>query len=183
MNAIPLRLKNLKIALLLLATSTTSMSCQNDAEVIPESTYRLISVSGAEISMNGIWESGCVAANNGQILNEYLLFNNGNLEINIKGYDNLQCNGTAVFNEIITIDFRKSGTTTVNFDGRSVVVNTIDGTATYMDGSVEEFKQIFFIDDSGDELFMHHALFENDGGQINEAGYPIELIPISISKK
>ncbi len=178
-----LRLKYLKIALLLLATSTTSMSCQNDAQVTPESIYRLITVSGVEISMNGIWESGCVAANNGQILNEYLLFNNSNLEINIKGYDNLQCDGTAVFNEIVTIAFRKSGTTTVNFEGRSVVVNTIDGTATYMDGSVEDFKQIFFVDDSSDELFMHHALFENDGGQVNEAGYPIELIPIAITKK
>lgn len=180
-NEMKLRFRN--VFLLLLSASLTLVSCQNENEVAPESSHILTSVSGVEINMNGIWESGCVAANNGQILNEYLLFNNGNLEINIKGYDNLQCNGIAVFNEIITVAFRKSGTTTVNFDGRSVVVNTIDGKATYMDGSVEDFKQTFFIDDSGDELFMHHALFANDGGQINEAGYPIELIPIAISKK
>lgn len=165
-----------------MSTSITLMSCQSDEEVTPKSVI-LTTVSGIEISMNGIWSSGCVAANNGQILNESLSFNNEKIEINIKGYDNLQCNGAAVFNEIITIAFRKSGTTTVNFNGKSVVVNTIDGTATYMDGSIEDFKQTFFIDDSGVELFMHHALFENDGGQVNQAGYPIELIPIAITKK
>ncbi|MGB5370145.1 MAG: hypothetical protein WBN18_06915 [Flavobacteriaceae bacterium] len=183
MSATLLRLKYLKIALWIVATGITSMSCQNDEEVTPESAYRLTTVSGVEISMNGFWESGCVEANNGHILNEYLLFNNDNLEINIKGYDNLQCYGTTISNEIITIAFHKSATATVNFDGKSVVVNTIDGVATYMEGSVEDFKQIFFIDDSGDELYMHHALFENDGGQVSEAGYPIELIPIAITKK
>jgi len=178
-----LRLNYLKITLLLIAAIITLMSCQSDEEESQESNYTLTSVSGIEINMNGLWLSGCVEANNGQILNESLNFNNEKLEIEIKSFDNLQCNGIPALNEIISITYRKSGTITVNLNGKSLIANTIDGTATYMNGSVEDFKQLFYVDDSRDEIFLHHALFENDGGQINENGYPIELIPIAITKK
>ncbi len=172
-----------KKTLLLIAAGITLMSCQKEEDTTIRPRHLLTSVTGNEVSMNGTWSSGCVEANNGFILNETLSFNNESLEIEIKESDNLQCDGPALFVETIAISFSQSGTTTVIFKGKTVVVNTIDGTATYMDGSVEKFKQTFLVDDSGAEMIMHHALFENDGGQTNEDGYPIELIPIVISKQ
>ena len=177
-----LKSKFLKNIALLIVSSLTIMSCQKDDSTTPEAELRLTTISGNEINMNGIWSTGCVAANNNMILNESLTFNNENLKIDIKGYDNFQCNGATTFSETIVIAFNYSGTTRVFFEGEEVIVNKIDGTATYTDGSVEVFKQIFLIDDNGDDIYMHHALFENDGGDVNTEDYPIDLIPISINK-
>lgn len=176
-----LKSQSLKIIILSFLICFTTVSCQDD-DIGSPSLIMLKTVSGNEISMDGIWSSGCVEANNNMILNESLSFNNENLQIDIKGYDNLQCNGATVFSQAIIITFSSSGTTTVLFNDNLVVVNKIDGTATYSDGRVEAFKQVFFIDDTGNRLYMHHALFGNDGGEVDAEGYPIEIIPIPITK-
>lgn len=172
----------LKVIALLILTSLTAMSCQKDDATEPIDTAALTSNSGQRVSMDGTWSSGCVLANNEMILNESLIFSNKNLQIDIKGYDNLQCSGETIFSQSIAITFNNAGTTTVLFNGEQVIVNKIDGIARYNDGNVESFKQIFFIDDSGKDMYMHHALFESDGGQVNSEGYPINIIPISITK-
>lgn len=181
-NSISRFSKNLVIAVL---TCQTFTACQSDDSIQPliePETISLTTTSGNSIAMDGIWSSGCVEANNGTILNESLTFNNENLQIDIKGYNSLQCDGISIFSETVIINYQSPGTTTVNFNGNQVLVNKIDGTATYIDGSVEDFKQLFLIDDNGEDIYMHHALFENDGGQANSEGYPIEIIPISIIK-
>lgn len=172
----------LKVITFLILTSLTAMSCQKDEATEPVDTATLTSNSGQRVSMDGTWSSGCVLANNEMILNESLFFNDQNLQIDIKGYDNLQCSGETVYSQSIAITFNNAGTTTVLFNGEQVIVNKIDGIARYNDGKVESFKQIFFIEDSGEDLYMHHALFESDGGQVNSEGYPINIIPISITK-
>lgn len=172
----------LKVIALLILTSLTAMSCQKDDTTEPFETTALTSNSGQRISMDGTWSTGCVMANNDMILNESLSFNNKNLQIDIRGYDNLQCSGETIYNQSLVITFLNAGTTTVLFNGAQVIVNKIDGIARYSDGRVESFKQIFFIEDSGEDMYMHHALFESDGGQVNSEGYPIDIIPISITK-
>lgn len=173
---------SLKFIAFLFLTSQTLISCQKDDVPSSISTIVLKTISGNEISMNGIWSSGCVEANNNMILNESLSFNNENLQIDINGYDDLECNGDPILSQVIIITFINSGTTTVQFNGNQVIVNKIDGTATYSDGRVEAFKQVFFIDDTGNNLYMHHALFGNDGGEVDTEGYPTEIIPIPITK-
>ncbi|MEQ9310655.1 MAG: hypothetical protein RLN90_14455 [Balneolaceae bacterium] len=176
-----LKSQSLKIIILSFLICFTTVSCQDD-DIGSPSLIMLKTVSANEISMDGIWSSGCVEANNNMILNESLSFNNENLQIDIKGYNNLQCNGATVFSQAVIITFNNSGTTTFQFNGNQVIVNKIDGTATYDDGRVEAFKQVFFIDDTGNNLYMHHALFGNDGGEVDAEGYPIEIIPIPITK-
>ena len=171
---------NLGTVILIFIVSFSS-SCKEDESATPLLSTTLTSVSGNVINMKGIWTSGCVLANNNMILNESLTFEEGNLVIEINGYDNMSCTGATIFNETITITFNSPGTNTVLLDGVEVVANKIDGTATYQDGTVEVFKQLFYVDDSGD-TFMFHALFGNDGGKVDVEGYPIELIPIAITK-
>ncbi len=174
-----------KIIVITVLSCQSFLACQSDDSIDPPLEPILIALitnSGNSITMDGIWSSGCVEANNNMILNESLTFNNENLQIDIKGYNNLQCNGTSIFSETIIINYRNAGSTTVNFMGEQVMVNQIEGSATSGDGSVEDFKQTFLIDDSGDDIYMYHALFGKDGGQVNAEGYPIEIIPISIMK-
>jgi len=173
---------SLRIIAILILSSLIVSSCGKDESIDSETTITLTTISGNELSMNGIWSSGCVEANNDMILSESLTFNNENLQIDINGYDNMHCKGATIFNELVVITFNNSGTTTVIFNGEEVLVNKIDGTASYTDGRVEDFKQLFFIDDTSGEKYMHHAIFENDGGQVDSEGYPIEIIPISIIK-
>ncbi len=170
---------NLRTILLLLAPAISS--CSED-EVGQDVNVILTTLSGAEISMDGVWLSGCVAANNGMILSESLTFSDENLQIDIQGFDNSDCNGTAVFNETIIISFNSPGTTRILFEDEEVTVNQIDGTATYADGRVENFKQVFLVNDTDGNTFMYHAKFENDGGSVDANGYPVEIIPIALTK-
>jgi len=158
-------------------------SCQTDDSIDAPGILLLRTITNVDIKMSGLWESGCVQANNDMILNESLTFNEDNLTIDIRGFDKITCEGPPTSSQQIQITFQSSGTTSIPFDGASVIVNKIDGTARYPDGQVENFKQVFLIDDSSNAVFMHHALFENDGGQVNNEGYPIEIIPIPIVKK
>lgn len=174
---------SLYLIVALILTSQAITSCQKDDVATSESKILLKTVSGNEISMDGIWSSGCVLANNNMILNETLSYNNKNLQIDIKAYDDMQCEGVSILSQTVTINFYSTGTVNVNFNGNQVLVNKIKGTANYSDGRVEDFKQIFFIDDSSNNLYMHHAIFENDGGQVNPEGYPIEIIAIPITKE
>jgi len=171
-----------KIAALLIILGPIITSCQKDDSIDITESINLTTSSGNNISMDGTWSSGCVEANNNMILNESLIFDNRDLQINIKGFDNLQCNGTTIFNETINISFSTTGTKRVTFEGEQVLVNKINGTAKYSDGRVETFKQIFFINDTTAGIFMHHAIFEDDGGQVDVDGYPIQIIPIPITK-
>ena len=157
-------------------------SCKDEESISPPLSIDLTSVSGNVINMNGIWTSGCVLANNNMILNESLAFEEESLVIEINGYDDMSCTGTMIFNETITITYSSPGTTTVHLNGTEVNANKIDGTASYLDGRVEFFKQLFYVDDRADDTFMFHALFGNDGGKVDVEGYPIELIPIAITK-
>ena len=176
-----------KVIVITILTGQTFVACQsddsiNDTFIGDPTTASLKTISGNEIDINGVWETGCVQANNDMNLNESLTFNNENLVIEIKGYDNVSCDGSPNFGEQVSIIFQNSGTTNILYNGSQVIVNKVDGTATYTDGRVENFKQLFFIDDTNDEIYMHHSIFENDGGQVNTEGYPIEVIPISIIK-
>jgi len=176
-----------KIIVITILTGQTFVACQsddslNDTIISDPTTVSLKSILGDEVDINGIWRTGCVQANNDMILNESLTFSNENLVIEIKGYDNVSCDGAPDFSEHVNITFQSSGTTNILYNGSQVLVNKIDGTATYTDGRIENFKQIFFIDNTSDEIYMHHALFENDGGQVNTDGYPVEIIAIPIIK-
>jgi len=173
---------SLKVIALLVLSSPAIISCQKDDSTTVEKAITLTTISGNQISMNGIWSSGCVTANNDMILNESLTFNDENLIIDIKGFDNMQCAGAAIFSEKVVITFNSAGTFSVLFNGKEVVVNKINGTAIYTDGRVEDFKQSFLIDDRSEVVFMHHAIFEDDGGNVNDEGYPIGIIPIPILK-
>ncbi|TJY38076.1 hypothetical protein [Pontimicrobium aquaticum] len=174
--------KKAKLLILYVLIGIFTFSCQKDDPIDIIESITLTTTSGNNINMDGVWSSGCVEANNNMILNESLIFNNKDLQINIKGFDNMQCNGTAIFNETVIISFNTTGTKTVTFEGEQVLVNKINGTAEYSDGRKETFKQIFFIDENIESKFMYHAIFENDGGQIDAEGYPIEIIPIPITK-
>lgn len=177
-----LKSQSQKFIVILFLISHTMVSCQKDDDINSTSIIMLKTISGNEISMDGIWSSGCVEANNNMILNESLSFNNENLQIDIKGYGDLECNGVPILSQAVVITFINSGTTIVQLNGNQVIVNKIDGTAIYSDGRVEAFKQVFFIDDTGNNLYMHHALFGNDGGEVDTEGYPTEIIPIPITK-
>ncbi|MCW5518138.1 hypothetical protein [Muriicola sp. Z0-33] len=174
-----------KLLMISMIISPTLVACQSDDSIetlIQPEPFILTTNSGNLITMNGLWSTGCVEANNDTILSETLSFNNENLQINITGFDDLPCNGNANFYETVAITFSNAGTISVTFNGAQVLVNQIYGTATYNDGRVEDFKQIFFIDDSSNETYMHHAVTQSDGGQVNDEGYPIDIIPISIIK-
>lgn len=172
---------NLKTTLLLLSTMMTLISCGED-EVKPQESITLTTISGEVINMDGVWSSDCELTNQNVILKETMTFNNGNLRIDINGYETMDCDGSPIFSELVQITFNTSGTTQVTFENEELTVNKIDGRATYSDGRTESFKQVFLIDDSGADFHLYHGLFGDDGGAVDFDGYPIEIIPLSLVK-
>lgn len=136
--------------------------------------------NGNTISLNGQWTSGCVT-DMGNHLDEVFTFEENNLVIDISIFKDENCI-ELLAKEKVTIKFYVEGTIEAQLSGESVIANRITGTQTMQSSGVtKEFKQIFYINDDNN-IYLHHARFQGDGGKQSSDGFPIELIPIKIVK-
>lgn len=165
----------------LVAAAASLLSCDDEPAVQEQIT--LTTISGNQVSMNGDWLSDCALTNTNMILKETMMFENENLRIDIYAYETLNCDGPPLSSEFVLITFSTSGTAQVLFNDEEVTVNRIDGTATYSDGRSEVFKQVFLVDDAGNDLRLYHGLFGEDGGALDADGYPTDIIPLSLVKE
>jgi len=168
----------IKLAIALLPAAITS--CDDDGELTITTT--VITSMGNEISMDGIWVSGCVDFTEFR-LKESFDFNASSLVIDINQFEDGTCTDV-INNEIITIEFQVLGTIDATLNGVTVMGNKISGTETSSSNNISEsFMQTFYVDDSVDPILLYHGIFGDDGGATSPDGYPIELHPFAIAKQ
>ena len=164
----------------LICLTVITIAC-NDDEIMPINNLELVTASGVSINPDGLWESGC-ATDLGMNLSEIFTFSGETLIIDIQFFEDDQCSnleGT----EKVTISYMAGETFQAMLNGQSVLTNKISGIATNQSDNVSyTFRQSFYIDDSGTMLKLYHGRFGDDGGELTDDGYPMELIAIPFHK-
>lgn len=166
---------SIKRIVCLLSFTVTFWACKED-ELIKTT---VLTSSGNEISMDGIWKSSCLDFTNFR-LNENFNFDGENLIITIHQYSAETCENPDA-TEIVTITFQTLETIDVKLEGKVVTGTQIKGTqVSSKDGKSSTFKQTFYVDDSSGKNILYHGVFEDDGGEVSTDGYPLELHPFAI---
>ena len=171
---------NLSRLLSLVFLTVIAIACK-DEEITPVNNLELVTASGVSFNPDGLWESGCVT-DLGINLTEILTFSGETLIIDIQFFEDGQC-GNLARTEKVTISYTVGETFLARLNGQSVLTNKISGKATNQsDNESYSFRQAFYIDDSGTLLKLYHGRFGDDGGELTDDGYPLELIAIPIHK-
>ena len=173
---------NLSRLLPLVFLSVIAIACKED-DISPVNNLNLVTASGVSFNPDGLWESGCATDTDlGLNLSEILTFSGETLIIDIQFFEDGQC-GNLVGTEKVTISYTVGETFQARLNGQSVLTNKISGTATNQsDNESYSFRQAFYIDDSGTTLKLYHGRFGDDGGELTDDGYPMELIAIPFHK-
>lgn len=154
------------------------LSCSED-DIIKTT---VLSSSGNEISMDGIWRSECLDFSEFR-LKESFGFKDENLVITIHQYSGQSCEDPDA-TEIVTITFQTLETIEAKLSGTTVVANKVKGTqTTSSDNKSSEFKQTFYVDDASGNNVLYHGVFGDDGGKLSSDGYPLELHPFAIMQE
>jgi len=172
---------NLSRLLSLVFLIVIAIACKDD-EITPVNNLELVTASGVSINPDGLWESGC--ATDLEInLTEILTFSGETIIIDIQFFEDDQCDNLAG-TEKVTISYMAGETFQARLNGQSVLTNKVSGIATNQsDNESYNFRQSFYIDDSGTILKLYHGRFGSDGGELTEDGYPLELIAVAFQKK
>lgn len=172
-------LKKLTLCLSILSVVTACQSQKNDPT---PASVQVTTISGKTISLDGQWISDCVAINQ-TYLKETFAFSAASLNIGIKMFQG-SCGQNPQNTENVTISFKVVGTIKVMLEGKEVLANKIEGIAiSDRDKKSEQFKQVFYIDDSQTPLRLYHGIFGDDGGKLNADGFPLQLHNIAIFKQ
>ncbi|WP_422359731.1 hypothetical protein [Reichenbachiella sp.] len=142
----------------------------------------VLTSSGNEISMDGIWRSNCIDFTDFR-LNETFDFDGKGLIITIHQYTGETCENSDA-TETVTIIFQTLETIIAQLNGSAVVANKVKGTQTSSsDNKSSEFKQTFYVDDASGVNVLYHGIFGDDGGKLSSDGYPVQLHPFAIVKE
>lgn len=142
----------------------------------------ILTSSGNEIAMDGIWHSNCIDFTNFR-LNESFDFDEGDLVITIHQYTGQTCENPDA-TEKVTITFQTLETIEAKLNGNTVLANKVKGTQTSSsDNKSSDFKQTFYVDDASGVNILYHGVFSDDGGILSSDGYPLELHPFAITQE
>lgn len=167
-----------KIRLWLVVIPLILGACSEDEEI----KTTVLTSSGNEIAMDGVWQSDCIDFTNFR-LKEDFDFNGENLVITIHQYEAETCDN-ADATETVTITFQVLGTVEATLNGSTVVGNKVSGTQkSSTDTESSTFKQTFYINDDGGTNQLYHGIFEDDGGAVSSDGFPLELHPFAIAQE
>ncbi len=171
---------NLSRLLSMVFLTVIAIACKDD-DITPINNLNLVTASGVSINPDGLWESGC-GTDLGMNLSEIFTFSGETLIIDIKFFEDDQC-GNLAGTEKITISFTAGETFQARLNGQSVLANKVSGIeTTQSNNQSDNFRQTFYIDDSGTILKLYHGRFGDDGGEQTEDGFPLELIPFPFYK-
>lgn len=137
------------------------------------SSQYLRAASGSAFAMNGIWSfSGCEPAAGGFGTSfETFEFLNNSVSLNLVRHQTANCSDAAT--QIgLEFEFSFGPEQQAILAGESVLatrVQMING------GTGEATSQIFYVDDRVSPARLYHGVFADDGGTVNDAGYPTQL--------
>lgn len=132
-------------------------------------------VSGATVSLEGVWRSGCVSPTPvvaGGAIRESFTVSGTAITVNVQKYGNPTCVGAVAEIERIDLDARLGAESTASLAGEAVAVTRVDGTNLT---AGEPFKQVFHVDDTRGADRLFHGVFPDDGGMVDPDGYPTVL--------
>lgn len=139
----------------------------------------ILTSSGNEISMDGIWQSDCIDFT-AFSLKEDFDFDGNNLVITINRFETSTCENTDA-SEKVTISFEVVGTMNATLNGNQVLANLVTGTEkSNQDSQSSKFKQTFYVNDHDGVNRLYHGVFEDDGGTTSDDGFPLDLHPFAI---
>jgi hypothetical protein len=175
--------KTTLFTLAMIAMAVLFQSCKNE-DPDPITQIDLITASGNTITMTGNWLSPC-AELDGNSIKEVFTFNGLNASIEIDFFSGSGCQGNPANHETINLQINDVlNTYSVNLDGVMVTANKIKGTeSTVGEPGTDNFKQGFYIDDTGSLPVLYHGIFGDDGGTLTTDGYPLEMHNFGIVKQ
>lgn len=136
--------------------------------------------NGKQLSLNGIWTSGCIE-NNNKFFIERFTFSENKIEVLVTYYSDSNC--TQNFeNELSELEFKVDGTIEVSLIGQKLIANKVSGTIKIGE-EVNPFKQVICVventlyetQSNRKIISFYHASFDNVEIELSPDGYPINL--------
>jgi len=130
----------------------------------------IVSHTNAWVDIRGDWMfEGCVNLENSESHgNELFTFTETTLILKIDRYSNPDCTGTFSL-QTLTLDMQRVDKTLALLDGEDVIANRFIMTDV---DSGQEVRQLFYVDDRGDELLLTHGVLD---GSTDSEGFPTEI--------
>ena len=130
----------------------------------------VVSHTNAWVDIRGEWLfEGCVNLEDSESHgNELFTFTETTLILKIDRYSNPDCTG-AFSLQTLTLDLQRIDKTMALLDGEDVIANRFIMTDV---DSGQEVRQLFYVDDRGDELLLTHGVLD---GSTDSEGFPTEI--------
>jgi len=130
----------------------------------------VVSHTNAWVDIRGEWLfEGCVNLEDSDSHgNELFTFTETTLILKIDRYSNPDCTGTFSL-QTLTLDLQRIDKTMALLDGEDVIANRFIMTDV---DSGQEVRQLFYVDDRGDELLLTHGVLD---GSTDSEGFPTEI--------
>ncbi len=137
----------------------------------------IVSHSNAWVDIRGDWLfEGCVNLEDSDSHgNELFTFTETTGILKIDHYSNPDCTGTLSL-QTLTLDMQRVDKTLALLDGEDVIANRFIMTDV---DSGQEVRQLFYVDDRGDELLLTHGVLD---GSTDSEGFPAEIHPPSFKQ-
>jgi len=130
----------------------------------------IVSHTNAWVDIRGDWLfEGCVNLENSDSHgNELFTFTETTVILKIDRYSNPDCTGT-FSQQTMTLDMQRVDKTMALLDGKDVIANRF---ILFDVDSGQEVRQLFYVDDRGDELLLTHGVL---GESTDSEGFPTEI--------
>jgi hypothetical protein len=137
----------------------------------------IVSHTNAWVDIRGDWLfEGCVNLEDSDSHgNELFTFTETTVILKIDRYSNPDCTGT-FSQQIMTLDMQRVDKTLALLDGEDVIANRFIMTDV---DSGQEVRQLFYVDDRGDELLLAHGVLDES---TDSEGFPAETHPPSFKQ-
>jgi len=137
---------------------------------LPAANTDVVSHTSAWVDIRGDWLfEGCVNLEDSDSHgNELFTFTETTVILKIDRYSNPDCTGTFSL-QTLTLDLQRVDKTMALLDGEEVIANRF--ILTDVD-SGQEIRQLFYVDDRGDELLLTHGVL---GESVDSEGFPTEI--------
>ena len=151
----------------------------------PGSSLVMPAASGATVSLDGVWLSGCnlgtPAAPNGSLRQSFVI-SGSVISVDQATYENFTCSGVFAVRQV-DLDARLGEESVAKLAGEDVGVTRVEGTDLTLicqncpsfPTTRQPFKQIFYVDDTLGMDRLHQGILAIDGGTLDPEGYPTRL--------